>query len=62
LHERLRARAEAECVSVSPVLRRFVLAYVREAAIGEPDTQADKAVSGRESGGCILPAQEAHNG
>jgi hypothetical protein len=38
LYERLRSRAEAECVSVSPVLRRFVLAYVREAAIGEPDT------------------------
>jgi hypothetical protein len=38
LYERLRARAQAECVSVSPVLRRFVLAYVREAAIGEPDT------------------------
>ena len=37
LYERLRARAEAECVSVSPVLRRFVLAYVREAAIGEPE-------------------------
>jgi hypothetical protein len=39
LYERLRARAEAECVSISPVLRRFVLAYVREAVIGEPDTQ-----------------------
>jgi hypothetical protein len=40
LYERLRARAEAECVSVSPVLRRFVLAYVSEAVIGDPDTQA----------------------
>jgi len=29
LYDRLRARTEAECVSVSPVLRRFVLAYVR---------------------------------
>jgi hypothetical protein len=62
LYERLRARAEAECVSVSPVLRRFVLAYVREAAIGEPDTQAAKAVSGCEGGACILPTREAHNG
>jgi hypothetical protein len=41
LYERLRARAEAECVSISPVLRRFVLAYVGEAVIGEPDTQTD---------------------
>jgi hypothetical protein len=40
LHEGLRARAIAECVSVSPVLRRFVLAYVRQAAIGRPDIQA----------------------
>lgn len=38
LYERLRGRAEAECVSVSPILRRFVLAYVREASVGEPDT------------------------
>jgi hypothetical protein len=38
LYERLRARAQAECVSVSPVLRRFVLAYLRQVSIGEPDT------------------------
>jgi hypothetical protein len=39
LHERLRTRAETECVSVSPVLRRFVLAYVGEAATGVSDKQ-----------------------
>jgi hypothetical protein len=32
LYERLRARAQADCGSVSPVLRRFVLAYVAELA------------------------------
>jgi hypothetical protein len=40
LYERLRARAEVDCVSVSPVLRRFVLTYVGETATGEPNTRA----------------------
>jgi hypothetical protein len=40
LYERLRARAEVECVSVSPVLRRFVLTYVGETATGGSDTRA----------------------
>jgi hypothetical protein len=33
LHERLHARAKGDRTTVSTVLRRFVLAYVREAAI-----------------------------
>jgi hypothetical protein len=32
LYERLRARAQADCGSVSPALRRFVLAYVAKLA------------------------------
>jgi hypothetical protein len=40
LHEGLRARAIAECVSVSPVLRRFVLTYVAETATGESEMRA----------------------
>ena len=58
LSKRLRARADAECVSVSPVLRRFVLAYVRGAAIGEPDNP----VADCERTPCILPARETDNG
>ena len=38
MHERLRARADAECASLSAVLRRFMLAYVRD-RVGEPPDQ-----------------------
>jgi hypothetical protein len=58
LYDRLRARADAECVSVSPVLRRFVLAYLREAAIGDPGNP----VADSEGDACILPTREATNG
>jgi hypothetical protein len=58
LYKRLRARADTECVSVSPVLRRFVLAYVREAAIGEPDNPAARS----ERYASTLPSREANNG
>lgn len=40
LHERLRTRAAADCVSISPVLRRFVLAYVGGTVTRESDTRA----------------------
>lgn len=39
LHERLVARAKAECVTVSGVLRRFIVAYVREKRSGEAQTR-----------------------
>ena len=41
LHERLHARSKADGTTVSAALRRFVLAYVREAAIiGESAKQS----------------------
>jgi hypothetical protein len=40
MYERLFARAKAEGVTVSSVLRRFVLAYAWEAEVGEGGAQA----------------------
>lgn len=62
LYERLRARAETECVSVSPVLRRFVLAYVREPAIAEPNKAEEKTPAGSEGGACSLLTRKADHG
>jgi hypothetical protein len=58
LYKRLRARADAECVSLSPVLRRFVLAYLRQAAIGDPDNP----LSDCERDSCVPATREANNG
>jgi hypothetical protein len=57
LYERLQARADAECVSISPVLRRFVLAYVREEAVAA----SAKPAAGGEREDCVLPTPGAHN-